>query len=80
MRPTSQGQWHTWEKAGIALGALLIVVNLFAILTPYLSGPFFHPTWVLLGVVAIYICAMLLGGADRDESRFDSADYPMPPQ
>lgn len=58
--------WHRWEEAGIALGALLVLVNLYAILTPWLSGPLFHPVWVIVGIITIYTCGMLLGGADRD--------------
>lgn len=52
------------------LGALIVLVNLFAILTPYLSGPLFHPAWVVIGIMVVYVCGMMMGGADRDQATF----------
>ncbi len=49
------------------LGALIVFINLFAILTPYLSGPLFHPVWVVIGIMVVYVCGMMVGGADRDQ-------------
>ena len=60
--------YHHWEEAGICLGALVVLVNLFAILTPYLSGPLFHPVWILIGIMTVFICGMLIGGADTDQT------------
>lgn len=52
------------------LGALMVLINLFAILTPYLSGPLFHPVWVVIGIMVVYICGMMVGGADGDQAAY----------
>lgn len=55
------------EEVGFVWGFLMIGVNAYAAMTPYLSGPFFHPVWILFGVLLAFISGMFLMGGRGDQ-------------
>lgn len=63
--------WHRLEEVGIGVGILLVALSVLALATPLLSGPIFHPAVILFGVLLVYVCGMMLGGADRDQATHD---------
>jgi uncharacterized RDD family membrane protein YckC len=60
-----------WEEAGVVIGLLLVLLNWIALVSPVLSGPAFHPVWIVLGFLLVYGCALALGGTGRDSTERD---------
>lgn len=55
------------EEVGFVWGLLMIAVNAYAVMTPYLAGPLFHPVWILFGVLLAFISGMFPMGGRGDQ-------------